>query len=67
MIANYAIFVDAASLCKMLIHRLPLSKIRIDQPVDQLIDFPLAPHDDGPDGLEMAVRLPLDVEGGIAA
>jgi hypothetical protein len=25
--------------------------------VDQLRDFPLASHDDGPDALEMAVRL----------
>jgi hypothetical protein len=29
--------------------------------VDQLMDFPLAEHDDGPDALEMCTRLPLDV------
>lgn len=29
--------------------------------VDQLRDFPLAAHDDGPDALEMAVRLAADV------
>jgi predicted phage terminase large subunit-like protein len=29
--------------------------------VDQLMDFPLADHDDGPDALEMCVRLPLEV------
>ena len=28
--------------------------------VDQLMDFPLAEHDDGPDALEMCTRLPLD-------
>ncbi len=27
--------------------------------VDQLMDFPFAEHDDGPDALEMCVRLPL--------
>ena len=27
--------------------------------VDQLMDFPLAEHDDGPDALEMCTRLPL--------
>ena len=30
-------------------------------PVDQLMDFPLADHDDGPDALEMCTRLPLEV------
>ena len=30
--------------------------------VDQLMDFPLAEHDDGPDALEMCVRLPVDVQ-----
>ena len=30
--------------------------------VDQLMDFPLADHDDGPDALEMCVRLPLAVD-----
>jgi predicted phage terminase large subunit-like protein len=30
--------------------------------VDQLMDFPLAEHDDGPDALEMCTRLPLEVE-----
>ena len=29
--------------------------------VDQLMDFPLAEHDDGPDALEMCMRLPLEV------
>ena len=29
--------------------------------VDQLIDFPFAEHDDGPDALEMSARLPLEV------
>ena len=29
--------------------------------VDQLMDFPLADHDDGPDALEMCTRLPLEV------
>ena len=28
--------------------------------VEQLIDFPLAEHDDGPDTLEMCMRLPMD-------
>ena len=28
--------------------------------VDQLMDFPLAEHDDGPDALEMCMRLPLE-------
>lgn len=32
--------------------------------VDQLIDFPHADHDDGPDGLEMAVRLPMELSQG---
>jgi hypothetical protein len=27
--------------------------------VDQLMDFPLAEHDDGPDALEMCTRLPV--------
>ncbi len=27
--------------------------------VDQLMDFPLAEHDDGPDALEMCMRLPM--------
>ncbi len=29
--------------------------------VDQLMDFPNAEHDDGPDALEMAVRLPAEI------
>ena len=29
--------------------------------VDQLMDFPLAEHDDGPDALEMCVRLPVEL------
>jgi len=29
--------------------------------VDQLMDFPLGDHDDGPDALEMCTRLPLEV------
>ena len=29
--------------------------------VDQLMDFPLGEHDDGPDALEMCVRLALEV------
>ena len=29
--------------------------------VDQLMDFPLAEHDDGPDALEMCTRLPVEV------
>jgi len=28
--------------------------------VDQLMDFPPADHDDGPDALEMCTRLPFD-------
>lgn len=31
--------------------------------VDQLMDFPNADHDDGPDALEMAIRLPGDIGG----
>jgi len=31
--------------------------------VEQLMDFPMADHDDGPDALEMAVRLPLEAGG----
>jgi len=30
--------------------------------VDQLMDFPFADHDDGPDALEMCARLPLEVD-----
>ncbi len=30
--------------------------------VDQLMDFPLADHDDGPDALEMCTRLPLELD-----
>jgi len=30
--------------------------------VDQLMDFPLAEHDDGPDALEMCVRLPVEMK-----
>jgi predicted phage terminase large subunit-like protein len=33
--------------------------------VEQLMDFPMGDHDDGPDALEMAVRLPLEA-GGVA-
>jgi predicted phage terminase large subunit-like protein len=29
--------------------------------VDQLMDFPLADHDDGPDALEMCTRLPMEL------
>jgi predicted phage terminase large subunit-like protein len=41
-------------------------RFRADSPgcrllVDQLIDFPFAEHDDGPDALEMCTRLPLEV------
>ena len=41
-------------------------RFRADSPgcrllVDQLMDFPLAEHDDGPDALEMCTRLPLEV------
>lgn len=32
--------------------------------VDQLMDFPFAEHDDGPDALEMAIRLILELAGG---
>ncbi len=32
--------------------------------VDQLMDFPLGDHDDGPDALEMCIRLPLEMEEG---
>ena len=42
-------------------------RFRADSPgcrllVDQLMDFPLADHDDGPDALEMCMRLPVDVK-----
>ena len=42
-------------------------RFRADSPgcrllVDQLMDFPIADHDDGPDALEMCVRLPVDVK-----
>jgi predicted phage terminase large subunit-like protein len=42
-------------------------RFRADSPgcrrlVDQLMDFPLAEHDDGPDALEMCCRLPVDVK-----
>ena len=30
--------------------------------VDQLMDFPLADHDGGPDALEMCTRLPVALE-----
>ena len=30
--------------------------------VDQLMDFPLAEHDDGPDALEMCMRLPAEAD-----
>ena len=41
-------------------------RFRADSPgcwllVEQLMDFPLAEHDDGPDALEMCVRLPGEV------
>jgi len=41
-------------------------RFRADSPgcrllVDQLMDFPFAEHDDGPDALEMCTRLPLQV------
>lgn len=32
--------------------------------VGQLMDFPHGPHDDGPDALEMAIRLVLELAGG---
>lgn len=32
--------------------------------VDQLMDFPFGEHDDGPDALEMAIRLILELAGG---
>jgi predicted phage terminase large subunit-like protein len=32
--------------------------------VDQLMDFPLAEHDDGPDALQMCTRLPLELVKG---
>ena len=40
-------------------------RFRADSPgcrllVDQLMDFPLAEHDDGPDALEMCTRLPFE-------
>ncbi len=40
-------------------------RFRADSPgcrllVDQLMDFPLAEHDDGPDALEMCTRLPME-------
>ncbi len=40
-------------------------RFRADSPgcrllVDQLMDFPLAEHDDGPDALEMCTRLPVE-------
>jgi predicted phage terminase large subunit-like protein len=31
--------------------------------VEQLMDFPLAEHDDGPDALAMAIRLPIESNG----
>ena len=41
-------------------------RFRADSPgcrllVDQLMDFPLGEHDDGPDALEMCTRLPMEV------
>jgi len=41
-------------------------RFRADSPgcrllVDQLMDFPFADHDDGPDALEMCTRLPLEL------
>jgi hypothetical protein len=30
--------------------------------VDQLMDFPIAEHDDGPDALEMCTWLPVEVK-----
>ena len=41
-------------------------RFRADSPdcrrlVDQLMDFPLAEHDDGPDALEMCTRLPVEL------
>jgi predicted phage terminase large subunit-like protein len=43
-------------------------RLKADSPgcrllLDQLMDFPLADHDDGPDALEMCTRLPLELEG----
>jgi hypothetical protein len=42
-------------------------RFRADSPgcrrlVDQLMDFPVAEYDDGPDALEMCVRLPVEVK-----
>jgi hypothetical protein len=42
-------------------------RFRADSPgcrllVDQLMDFPLAEHDDGPDAPEMCVRLPVEIK-----
>jgi predicted phage terminase large subunit-like protein len=42
-------------------------RFRADSPgcrllVDQLMDFPIADHDDGPDALEMCVRLPVEAK-----
>jgi hypothetical protein len=42
-------------------------RFRADSPgcrrlVDQLMDFPVAEHDDGPDALEMCMRLPVEVK-----
>ncbi len=41
-------------------------RFRADSPgcrllVDQLMDFPQADHDDGPDALEMCIRLPMEM------
>jgi hypothetical protein len=33
--------------------------------VDQLREFPIAKHDDGPDALEMAVRLAAEMLAGV--
>jgi predicted phage terminase large subunit-like protein len=32
--------------------------------VDQLRDFPVSQHDDGPDSLEMALRVMIDIHNG---
>jgi len=34
------------------------------RPVDQLQEFPIADHDDGPDALEMALRLATEMLAG---
>ena len=47
---------------RMMDHNFKADSPGCRQLVDQLMDFPLAEHDDGPDALEMCTRLPVELK-----